>query len=134
MLIQAGERYEGDIALNPDGTSVNSVGLIEAYSTVLNRGKRLSIEGFPPVGNDPANNALLLAASRLSDLYMLLGNEAFSDAQDPTIRFFSDSLEVGTVGTSIFAFQNQLDSLLEEELALLRGRDDSASGVGAKPV
>ncbi|MBK8002248.1 MAG: hypothetical protein IPK15_27050 [Verrucomicrobia bacterium] len=134
MLIQAGERYEGDIALNPDGGNLNGVGLIEAYSTVLNRGKRLSIEGLPPVDNDPANNALLLAASRLSDLYMLLGNEAFSDAQDPTIGFFSDSLEFGTVGTSIFAFQNQLDSLLEEELALLRGRDDSASGVGAKPV
>lgn len=134
MLIQAGERYEGDIALNPDGGSINSVGLIEAYTTVLNRGKRLSVDGLPAVDSDPANNALLLAASRIADFYMLLGNEAFSDAQDPTIGFFSDSLEFGTVATSIFAFQNQLDSLLEEELALLRGRDDSASGVGARPV
>ena len=134
MLIQAGERYEGDIALNPSGGNLNSIGLIEAYTTVLNRGKRLSIEGFPPVDSDPANNALLLAASRIAGFYMLLGNEAFSDAQDPTIGFFSDSLEFGTVATSIFAFQNQLDSLLEEELALLRGRDDSASGVGARPV
>ncbi len=134
MLIQAGERYEGDIALNPGGGNVNNVGLIEAYTTVLNRGKRLSIDGLPAVDSDPANNALLLAASRIADFYMLLGNEAFSDAQDPTIGFFSDSLEFGTVATSIFAFQNQLDSLLEEELALLRGRDDSASGVGARPV
>jgi subtilisin-like proprotein convertase family protein len=134
MLIQAGERYEGPIALNPSGANLNSVGLIEAYTTVLDRGRSLSIDGLPPIDSDPANNALLLAASRIADLYMLLGNEAFSDAQDPTIGFFSDSLEFGTVATSIFAYQNQLDSLLEEELGLLRGRDDSASGVGARPV
>jgi hypothetical protein len=43
--------------------------------------------------------------------------------------------------SSIFAFQNQLDSLLEEELALLRGRDgpygtDNSSGtrVDVAPV
>ena len=140
MLIQAGERYEGDIAFNPSADAINSVGLIEAYATVLNRGKGLSIDGVPPVNFDPANNALLLAASRVSDLYVLLGNEAVADAQDPTIGFsttgqggVSQSV-YGSLATSIFAFQNQLDSLLEEELALLRGRDDSAAGVGAAPV
>jgi hypothetical protein len=134
LLIQAGERYEGDVALNPSGENLNSLGLIETYSTVLHRGRELSIDSATPVDSDSANNALLLAASRISDLYMLLGNEAFADAQDPTIGFFSDSLEFGTVATSIFAFKNQLDSLLDEELALLRGRDDSAAGVGARPV
>jgi hypothetical protein len=134
MLIQAGSRYEGDIALNPSGANLLSIGLIEAYTTVLNRGRKLSIDGLPPIDSDPLNNALLLAASRISDLYMLIGNEAFADAQDPTIGFFSDSLEFGTLATATFAFKNQLDSLLEEELTLLRGRDDSAAGVGGKPV
>jgi len=134
MLIQAGQRYEGDIALNPSGENLLKIGLIEAYTTVLNRGKGLSIDGLPPVDSDPLNNALLLAASRISDLYVLLGNEALADADDPTIGFFSDEISFGTIATSMFAFQNQLDSLLEEELALLRGRDDSAAGVGARPV
>src|SRR5262249_48587319 len=46
---------------------------------------------------------------------------------------FDTSGQFGSAAPSIFAFQNQLDSLLEEELALLRGRDDSAAGVGARP-
>ncbi|HXJ56525.1 MAG TPA: LamG-like jellyroll fold domain-containing protein [Verrucomicrobiae bacterium] len=134
MLTQAGERYEGDVALNPSGENLSSIGLIAAYTTVLNRGRHLSIDGLPPVDSDPLNNALLLAASRISDLYMLLGNEAFADAQDPTIGFFSDSFEFGSLATATFAFKNQLDSQLEEEITLLRGRDDSAAGVGAPPV
>ncbi|HXU76446.1 MAG TPA: LamG-like jellyroll fold domain-containing protein, partial [Methylomirabilota bacterium] len=134
MLIQAGHRYEGDIALNPSGENLLNIGLIETYTTVLNRGKSLSIDGVPPVDSDPLNNALLLAASRISDLYMLFGNEAFADAQDPTIGFFSDDLQFGTLATATFAFKNQLDSGLAEELCLLRGRDDTAAGVGAQPV
>ena len=35
---------------------------------------------------------------------------------------------------SIFAFQNQLDSLLEEELILLHGRNDDMATTKAKPV
>jgi probable HAF family extracellular repeat protein len=116
MLIQAGQRYEGNIALNPSGENLSSIGLIEAYTTVMNRAISLSIEGLPPVDSDPLNTALLLAASRISDLYMLLGNEAFADAQDPTIGFLSGSSELGTLATASFAFKNQLDSLLEEEL------------------
>jgi probable HAF family extracellular repeat protein len=134
MVLQAGERFEGDIAFNPDGDNLNSLGLIEAYTTVLRRGKSLSIEGTPAVDFNPANNALLLAASRIADLYMLLGNEAYADAQDPTIGFTSASEPYQALSTSIFTFQNQLDSLLAEELALLRGRDDANAGVGARPV
>lgn len=134
MLVQAGPRYEGDVALNSGGDNVNQIGLIEVYSTVLNRGKALGIDGSPPVSSDAANNALLLAASRIADLYTLLGNEAFADAADPLIGFSTDSGGYGSLATSIFAFQNQLDSLLEEELALLRGRDDRSSGVQGKPV
>jgi len=134
MLIQAGRRYEGDVAFNPDGDAINSIGLIEAYETVLRRGRRLSIDGTPAVNFGAANNALLLIASRIADLYVLLGNEAYADASDPTIGFGTGQGEYGTAITSIFAFQNQLDSLLEEELVLLRGRDDRSAGVGAPPV
>ena len=87
MLVQAGRRYEGDIAFNPAADSINSVGLIEAYETVLRRGKSLSVDGTPAVNFDAANNALLLVSSKISDLYMLLGNEAYADASDPTIGF-----------------------------------------------
>jgi hypothetical protein len=101
MLIQAGERYEGDVALNPSGENLLSIGLIEAYTTVLNRGRNLSIDGLPPVDSDPLNNALLLAASRISDLYMLLGNEAFRrrGRSDDWISF-SDSFAFGSLATA----------------------------------
>ena len=134
MLIQAGHRYEGPIAFNPSADAINKIGLIEAYTTVLERAKGLSIEGVPQVDFNPANNSLLLAATKISDLYTVLGNEAYADASDPTIGFSTGSKEYGSLASSIFAFQNQLDSLLDEELALLRGRDDSAAGVGANPV
>lgn len=123
MLLQAGERYEGDVAMNNDPDNLNSMGLIAAYETVLRRGMTLSIEGTPPIDYAPANAALLLAASRISDFYMLLGNEAYADAADPTIGFGTVGGDYGTAASSIFAFQNQVDSLLEEELTLLRGKD-----------
>ncbi len=134
MLIQAGPRYEGPIAFNPSADAINRVGLIEAYATVLNRARGLSIDGVPQVDFNPANNALLLAATKIADLYVVLGNEAYADASDPSIGFGSGSRDYGSLASSIFSFQNQMDSLLEEELTLLRGRDDSAAGVGAAPV
>ncbi|MCI0536035.1 MAG: hypothetical protein L0Z50_12490 [Verrucomicrobiales bacterium] len=124
MLVAAGRRYEGPIAFNPDADNVNSVGLIEAYTTILDRGKHLSIDNATVTNpTQSAHDALLLAASKIANLYLLLGNEAFADAEDPTIGFTTSSGEVGSLAPSIFAFQNQEDSLLEEELALLRGVD-----------
>jgi hypothetical protein len=123
MISQAGARAVGDVALNLD--AVNQAGLIEVYETVLRRGMALSIEGAPPVDYPPANDALLLAAGRLADLYMLLGNEAYADAADPTIAFGTDDGVFGSQATSIHCFMNQTASLIEEELALLRGRDNS---------
>ena len=134
MLLQLGERYEGDIAFNPDADNLNSIGLIEAYTTVLNRGKNLSIDGTPPIDYAPANQALLLVAARIADFYTLLGNEAYADAQDPMIGFGTGSGVYGTLAPTIFAFQNQLDSLLAEELALLRGRDNTNTNTSARPV
>ncbi len=134
MLVQLGERYEGDIAFNPDADNLNSIGLIEAYTTVLNRGKNLSVDGTPPIDYAPANQALLLVAARIADFYTLLGNEAYADAQDPMIGFGTGGEVYGTLAPTIFAFQNQLDSLLSEELGLLRGRDETNTNTSARPV
>lgn len=131
MLTQAGPRWEGDIALNLD--SINDYGLIEVYETVLNRGKSLSIDAGINYG--PANDALLLAAGYLNDLYMLVGNEAAADAANPTIGIGTKDNTYGDIATALFCFKGQLPSLLEEELALLRGRDDFlVPGVELRPV
>jgi hypothetical protein len=134
FIAQAGGRYEGAVALNNDPDNLNSLGLIALYETVLERGLNLSINGTPPAGNDAVYNALLLVATRLSDFYMLLGNEAYADAQDPTIGFTSADGGVGSLAPSLFAFANQVPNLISEELTLLRGRDNSSAGVGAAPV
>ena len=147
LLTQAGTRWEGDVALTLG--NINDVGLIAIYETVLNRGSAISIDGTPAVDYGPANDALLLAAGYLSDLYRILGDEAFADASNPMIQF--DTQSIGTVAdtsvsqgfneffqqtaTSRFAFEGQVPSLLDEELVLLRGRDDSlAPGVQTAPA
>ncbi len=136
MLVQLGERYEGDVALNNDPANINGMGLIEAYETIMRRAINLSISSTPPVNYEPANNAILLVASRLADFYMLLGNEAYADAQDPTVGITTTNNGFGfdSLAPTIFSFQNQLASVLEEELTLLRGRDDSLGPVAASPV
>lgn len=122
MISQAGKRASGDVALTAEGAK--KMGLIEIYETVMNRGISLSIDGAPAIDDSGANDALLLVASRISDLYMLLGNEAYADAADPTISFGTDDRTYGEEAASIHCFQNQTASLLEEELTLLRGRDN----------
>ena len=139
LLTQAGKRWEGDIALNL--ANIDDFGLIEIYETILRRGKGLSIGGAPPLNVPAANDALLLAAGYLNDLYMLLGNEAYADASNPTIAFSTDSGEFGTsaqfgdLDTALFSFKGQLPNVLQEELTLLRGRDDNLQpGVQVSPV
>lgn len=121
MLQILGQRYEGPVALNPDKNVIENVGLIQLYGTILNRARSLSIDLSTPISTPGITNALLLASTRLADFYMLLGNEAYSDAQNPTIGFGSDSAEYGNLAPTVFTFQNQLSSQMEEELALLRG-------------
>ncbi|MFP4474429.1 MAG: hypothetical protein ACLFOY_02650, partial [Desulfatibacillaceae bacterium] len=133
VIHQLGERYEGDVALNATADNLNSMGLIEAYQTVLNRARDFSIDASPPVDYGPANNALLNAATRIADFHTILGNEAYADSMDPTTGFDS-SAGVGHMASSLFAFQNQLDSLLQEELVLLRGRDNAFGTTRARPV
>ena len=131
ILSQAGRRWEGDVALNLE--TINNYGLIEIYETVLRRGRSLSIDSGINYG--PANDALLLAAGYLSDLYMMLGQEAFADAANPTIGIGTKDRTYGDVATALFAFRGQVGSLLEEELALLRGRDEFLQpGTGLAPV
>lgn len=134
MLVQLGERFEGPIALNSDPDNLNNVGLIEAYETVKRRGLTLSVDATPPVNYGPANNAILLVTSRLSDFYMLLGNEAYADAQDPTVGISTTNGDFASLAPTIFNFQNQAADLLEEELVLLRGRDDIQGPVAAPPI
>jgi len=126
VITQAGTRWEGDLALTMD--NINDAGLIAIYETVLNRAKSMSIDANT---NDPdTNNALILAAGYLNDLYTLLGNEAYADAANSTI-----SLDAGAVNSSRFSFEGQVSSSLDEELALLHGRDDSVSpGVSTAPA
>ncbi len=133
MLIQLGERYEGDIPLTSNPEVLNEIGLIEAYTTVMRRAMDLSVNATPPVDYNPVNNAILNVASRLVDFYALLGNEAYADAQDPTIGLLTSG-EFESFAPTIFPFQNQVASLLEEELVLLRGRDGSQGPIAASPV
>lgn len=128
MLQQAGGRWEGNVAFNPAKDVIENYGLIELYQTVLNRAADLSINLQP--GSSGVNTALLNAANRIASLYTLLGNEAATDAMDSAVGFGTASGRSGTLAPAIFAFQNQTGSLLEEELALLRGRGE----VGARPA
>jgi hypothetical protein len=130
LLTQAGKRWEGDIALNLD--NINDVGLIEIYETVLNRGKNFTIGSN--IDFTSSNSALILAAGYLNDLYTILGNEAYADAANPTISI-DDQTTVTEVNTSRFSFEGQVASSLDEELALLRGRDDFVNpGTGTSPA
>lgn len=121
----AGGPYAGNVALNPSKNVIENTGLIELYRTVLDRAESLSIRNSSN-GNasDGINQALLLAATRLSVLYELLAREAYSDAQDPTISVHDDDENgLSSVASFTHAFQNLEPSLLHEELSLLRGTD-----------
>jgi len=119
----AGAPFVGAVALNPDRNVIENVGLIELYETVFERGRSLTIENSTGgTANDATNQALLLAATRLSVLYELLAREAYSDAQDSTITVGADD-GLDSVAAFTHAFQNQEADLLQEELALLRGTD-----------
>ncbi|MBR2837952.1 MAG: hypothetical protein IKE55_04155 [Kiritimatiellae bacterium] len=128
MIEQAGKPYEGDVALNQD--NLPDCGLIELYETIFAKAESMSL--LQGINDAAANQQLLLAAERLADLYQILGDEAYSDALNPTIGFgskFSNlsdkflQIDYGATSTGLFCFDNQVQSLLDEELALLRGMD-----------
>ena len=117
----AGAPYVGNVALNSSKNVIENVGLIELYETVLARAKSLTLD-IPGASTDGTNQAVLLAATRLSFLYQLLALEAYSDAQDATVTVTSEN-GLNLVAPYVHAFMNQEASLLHEELALLRGTD-----------
>ena len=127
MIAQAGKPWTGDVALNQD--NLTEVGLIELYQTLLNKAESMSLT--LGLNDTEANKQLLLAAERLCDLYVVLGNEAYADALNPTIGFGTEwptvaagttPVAFGAESTGLFCFDNQVPTLLDEELALLRGR------------
>ena len=128
MIRQAGAPYEGDVALNQD--NLLNVGLIQLYQTVLNKAETMSL--LQRTNDGDANKQLLLAVQRLADLYTVLGDEAYTDAMNPTIAIGANygvlegglglGYDYGAIASGLFCFDNQLPNLLEEELALLRGR------------
>ncbi len=130
ILTQAGTRWEGDVALNLE--NIDAFGLIEIYETVLNRVKAQSIDAG--INDAAVNNTLLLVAGYLNDLYMTLGNEAFDDAQNPTIQIDGD-LDSSDISSARFSFEGQAATLVQETLGLLRGRDDfAATSVQVSPA
>ncbi|MGA1530893.1 MAG: discoidin domain-containing protein, partial [Kiritimatiellia bacterium] len=119
MLQQAGGPYIGPVALNAEKDNIENTGLIALYETVLQRA--LDLTSTPGSSNMGTDQALLLAATRLSFLYQLLGSEAFSDAQNFVVPQSADAST--PLPTDAFAFKNMVANPLQEELALLRGTD-----------
>ena len=123
MVGQAGAPYQGDIPLNLEALSEN--GLLAIYETLLNQAKKLSIDA-DYAATESLALSLQMAAGRLAELYMTLGNEAYADALNPTVDLGADARVDDTAESSVFPFMNQCESLLDEELCLLRGRDLAA--------
>ncbi|MBR6022920.1 MAG: hypothetical protein IK066_10960, partial [Kiritimatiellae bacterium] len=139
MIVQAGAPYEGDVALNQD--NLTSVGLIQLYETLLSKAESMSL--LLGIDDIDANKQLQLAVGRLADMYGVLGDEAWTDALNPTISIGANfntteitgyELDYGALSTALFAFDNQVPTLLDEELALLRGRTgDNAPALTISP-
>ena len=120
MLEQIGRPYQGDVALNND--NLTEVGLLELYQTVFNRAESLLVAAGGK--NIDMSKQLMLAQTRMGEFYSLLGAEAYSDAKNPLIPAGYDGQQFAS-GT--FSFANQVPSLLDEELALLRGRTSATA-------
>jgi hypothetical protein len=129
MLTLAGPRWIGNVPLN---AQASNLGLIQVYETVLKTAEQMSIDNPTYNASDPVlaynvNSALMHAAGCLADLYMLFGNEAYAESVDPTVSFGDQTTTYATTASSIFCFEGDPNALtlLYQELALLRGRDDS---------
>ena len=130
MVQQAGVRYRGAVPLSFD--TARRVGRIQLYETAYRRARALSIDNATP--NSGLNNELQVFAGRLSDLYFLLANEAYADALDPTVLVRSANQGDLVDQTKLNAFRGQTRSLLEEELALLRGMGEDTLATREGPV
>jgi hypothetical protein len=127
LMANLGAPYVGPVALNASKDVIENTGLIALYETVLQRARTLTGLDQGNTATPGALSAILLASTRLSYLYSLLGSEAWDDANDPTIGFgrVEIAVDLGNLNSSRFCFENQKATLLEEELALLRGNDEN---------
>ncbi|MCA9442397.1 MAG: hypothetical protein KC964_16460, partial [Candidatus Omnitrophica bacterium] len=126
IIGELGPRFEGVVALNCTPDYVNELGLIEAYQSVLERAMAFTVDAIPPETNESVDQSLQLMAGRLAEFYEILGDEAFSDAEDPTVALAGDINE--TNASSMFSFKDQVSNLLAEELTLLRGASNMDLG------
>ena len=117
IIQELGPRFERMVALNCTPDYVNQLGLIESYQTVLTRAEQYTIDIDET--NEGVNQALMLMAGKLASYYAILGDEAYSDAVDPTVGLGGGITE--TNASAMFSFKDQVPNLLAEELALLRG-------------
>ncbi len=114
MLEQIGGPYQGDVALNND--NLKEVGLLELYQTIFNKAESILVAAGGE--NIDLSKQLILATTRMGEFYSLLGAEAYSDAKNPLVGSSTDE----PTAAGVFCFANQVPTLLDEELALLRGR------------
>lgn len=134
VIALAGPRYEGDLVL-AEGEALASAGLIEAYQTLLNQVQGI-VDGIDAPATPGQNEQMLFLSARIADLYRELADEAISDFSNPAVAVTDEVVGTAVMRTtSRFAFERQLPgrSRLEEELALLRGRDDLTDPVSEAP-
>jgi hypothetical protein len=125
LIRQLGAPYVGPVALNASKEVVENLGLVQLYETVLERARDMTVDASNGTTTSGINAAILLASTRLAEFYTLLAHEAGDDAADPTIGYGNATVASGALNAGRFCFENQQPSLLAEELALLRGVDES---------
>ncbi len=122
MIENAGQPFDGTAILSCSPSNLQSIGLIEAYSSAKQRAEAFTVAQRP--ATDPENLAILFITGKVADLYMLLANEAFADATDPTTGVDSASpFDPVALPSALYAFEGEVGSPLDEELSLLRGTD-----------
>ena len=126
IIERAGPPYRAPVALTSDVTS-KEPGLVEVYETVFRRGRALGLAQM--------NEEMQTYAARLVDLYLALANDAYADAADPLLMIpVKRGQDGAAVESAAHAFAGQTDSLLEEELALLRGIGADSADIRRYPV
>ncbi len=135
MIRQAGRRYEGPIAMNSDPENLNKIGLIEAYQTVLNRGRILSIDSS--INHQGANAALAQRHQPHRRPVHAAGQRRLRGRARPDggAGFHQRAGDAGAGHLLLYEpVPARCFGLIDEELALLRGRDETLGGVAAGPT
>ena len=114
MIGHYGRPWEPETNQTPAITDVSPAARLRSVRTPPDCGQ------FPELAERYLEEVILPASEELFQFEMLLGNEAFADAQDSTVGL--DGIAVGDLGEAhAFRGVRGIRSLLDEELALLRG-------------